>query len=128
LLDSLQNRTHRDKGAAADQSAHGRVGLGAARKEEISRMKNISIESSGGNKLCRWFKENYVVTEKFLYYYFYYYYIRQLCSIFRSCCSSSVETAVIVYIANTDHYVSGVLFRLKFKCLCVNLQHRYKLL
>jgi hypothetical protein len=36
------------KGGAADQSGHGRMGLGTAWKKETSRMKNISIESSGG--------------------------------------------------------------------------------
>jgi hypothetical protein len=43
----LQNGNHRgSRGGAADQSAHGSVRLEATRKEETSRMKNISIESS----------------------------------------------------------------------------------
>jgi hypothetical protein len=37
-----------EKRGAADQSIHGRMGLGTACKEETSRMKNVSIESSGG--------------------------------------------------------------------------------
>jgi hypothetical protein len=43
--------THRGKVGAADQSTHGRMGLGTACKEETSRM-NISIESSGRKILC----------------------------------------------------------------------------
>jgi hypothetical protein len=35
-------------------------------KEETSRVKNVSIERSGGNKLYLWDEENCVVTEKFL--------------------------------------------------------------
>jgi hypothetical protein len=34
-------------GGAADQSTHGRVGLGTARKGETLRMENVSVESSG---------------------------------------------------------------------------------
>jgi hypothetical protein len=30
-----------------DQSTHGRMGLGTACKEDISRLKNVSTESSG---------------------------------------------------------------------------------
>jgi hypothetical protein len=52
LLDRLQNGTHGGKGAAADQSIHGRMGLGTACKGETSRVKNVLIESSGGTKLC----------------------------------------------------------------------------
>jgi hypothetical protein len=52
LLGRFQNGTHREKGGTADQSTHGRMGLGAARKAETSRMKNVSTESSGGKKLC----------------------------------------------------------------------------
>lgn len=48
LLDSLQNEIYRGKGDVADQSTHGRMGLGAAFKKETSRMKNVSVESSGG--------------------------------------------------------------------------------
>jgi hypothetical protein len=35
-----------------------KTGLGTACKEETSRMKNVSIESSGGKKLCLWVEEN----------------------------------------------------------------------
>jgi hypothetical protein len=49
LLERLQNGTHRGKGGTADQSTYGRMGLGAACKEETSRM-NVSIESSRGGK------------------------------------------------------------------------------
>jgi hypothetical protein len=52
----------------ADQSIHGRMGLGIACKEETSKIKNVSIESSGG-KNCLWAQDNYVFTEKFLYIY-----------------------------------------------------------
>jgi hypothetical protein len=62
----LQNGTHRGTGGAADQSIHGRMGLGTACKGETLRMKNVSIESSGGNKICLCVKENCVFTEKFL--------------------------------------------------------------
>jgi hypothetical protein len=48
LPNRLQNGTHRGKGGAADQSVHGRMGLGTAFKGETPRMKNVSIESSGG--------------------------------------------------------------------------------
>jgi hypothetical protein len=48
LLDSLQNGTHRGNEDAADQSTRGRIGLGTACKAETSRMKNISVEDSGG--------------------------------------------------------------------------------
>jgi hypothetical protein len=34
------------------------MGLWAACKEETSRIKNVSIESSGGGKICLWVKEN----------------------------------------------------------------------
>jgi hypothetical protein len=71
LLGRLQNGTHRGKGAAAEQSARGRMGLGPACKEETSRIKNVHIKISGGKRLCRWFQKNYVYTEKFLYYYYY---------------------------------------------------------
>jgi hypothetical protein len=47
LLDRLQNRTHRERGGAADQSTHGRIGLRTACEAETSRMKNVSIEKSG---------------------------------------------------------------------------------
>jgi hypothetical protein len=45
-------RTGRGKGGATNQSIHGKMGLGTACKEETSRMKNVQIESFGGNKLC----------------------------------------------------------------------------
>jgi hypothetical protein len=57
----LQNGTHRGREAAADQSTRGRMGLGTACKAETSRMKNVSIESSGGRKLCFWVEENPVI-------------------------------------------------------------------
>jgi hypothetical protein len=64
LLDRLQNGTHRGKGGAADQSIHGRMGLGTAGKGETSRMKNVSIESSGGKELRLWVEENCVFSER----------------------------------------------------------------
>jgi hypothetical protein len=42
------------------------MGLGTACKGGTSKMKNVSIESSGGKILCLWVEENYVSTEKFL--------------------------------------------------------------
>jgi hypothetical protein len=48
LVGRLHNGTHRGKGGAADQSVHGRIGLGTVCKAETSRMKNVLIESSGG--------------------------------------------------------------------------------
>jgi hypothetical protein len=36
--------------SAADQSTHGSMGLGTASKGDTSRMKSISIESSGGGE------------------------------------------------------------------------------
>jgi hypothetical protein len=48
LLDRLQNGTHRGCVGVADQSTHGRMGLGAACKAETSRLKNISIENFAG--------------------------------------------------------------------------------
>jgi hypothetical protein len=47
------------------------MGLKAACKEETLRMKNVSILSSGGRKLCILVDENCVHTEKFLYRYIY---------------------------------------------------------
>jgi hypothetical protein len=58
----LQNGTHRGRGAA-DQSIHGRMGLGTVCKEETLRMKNFLIVSSGGRKLCLWVEENCVPTK-----------------------------------------------------------------
>jgi hypothetical protein len=58
LFDRLQNGTYRRKLGAADQSIHGRMGVGIARKGETSRMKTVSIEGSGGRKLCLWVEEN----------------------------------------------------------------------
>jgi hypothetical protein len=46
------------KRGAADQSRHGRMGLWAASKEETSRMKDVSIESSRGKKFCLWVDKN----------------------------------------------------------------------
>jgi hypothetical protein len=66
LLDRVQNGTHKGKEGIADQSTHGRMGLRTAYKEETSRMKNVSIKSSGEKNLHLWFKENCVFTEKFL--------------------------------------------------------------
>jgi hypothetical protein len=57
LLDRLQNGTHRGKGSPAEQSAHGRMGLGIASKEETSRMKNISFENSGGKNYDSGFRK-----------------------------------------------------------------------
>jgi hypothetical protein len=34
------------------------MGLGTICKEETLRMKNVSIVSSGGRKLCLWVEEN----------------------------------------------------------------------
>jgi hypothetical protein len=51
LLDRLQNESHRGRGGTADQSIHGRTGLGTACKEETLRMKNVSIENSGREKI-----------------------------------------------------------------------------
>jgi hypothetical protein len=47
----LQSRLHSGEGGTAGQSAYARIGSGAARKEETSRMKNVSIESSGRKKV-----------------------------------------------------------------------------
>jgi hypothetical protein len=66
LLDRLQNGTHRGKGGAADQSIHGRMGLGTAYKEET--LKNDSMVSSGGRKSYLRVEENCVFTEKFIYF------------------------------------------------------------
>jgi hypothetical protein len=66
LLDRLQKGTHRRKGVVADQLMHGSMELGAACKKEISRLKNVSVESSGRKKLCLWVEENCVFKEKFL--------------------------------------------------------------
>jgi hypothetical protein len=52
-----------EKEDAANQSVHGRVRLGAVCKRETSRMKGVSIESSGGRKLCLWGEVNGVFTE-----------------------------------------------------------------
>jgi hypothetical protein len=65
LLDRLQNGTHRGKEGAADQSIHGRMGLGTACKAETSRTKNVSIDSSGGKKKSIWVEENCDFTENF---------------------------------------------------------------
>jgi hypothetical protein len=51
------------KGGAADQSIHGGMGLGTACKGETLRMKNVSIESSGGRKVCLWVEKNCVFKE-----------------------------------------------------------------
>jgi hypothetical protein len=67
LLDGLQNGTHRGKEGAADQSLHGRLGLGTEYKDVTIRMNSVSIQSSGGKKLCLWIEENCVFAEKSLY-------------------------------------------------------------
>jgi hypothetical protein len=46
----LQNGTQRGTGGAAEQLARGRMGLGTTCKRVTSRMKNISIETSGSKK------------------------------------------------------------------------------
>jgi hypothetical protein len=62
----MENGTHRGKGGATDQSLHGRMRLGTACREETLRVKNVSIMSSRGRKLCLWAEETCVVpTEKF---------------------------------------------------------------
>jgi hypothetical protein len=66
LLDRLQNGTHKGKEGMADQSTDGRTGLGTTYKEETSRVKNVSIESSGGKKLHLWVAETCVFTENCL--------------------------------------------------------------
>jgi hypothetical protein len=43
------------------------MGIGAACKEETSRMNNISIESSGGKECCLWIESICAFTEKLLY-------------------------------------------------------------
>jgi hypothetical protein len=58
LLDRLQNGTHRGNGGEADQSTHGRTGKGTACKQEVSRMRNILIESSGVKKKSLQVEEN----------------------------------------------------------------------
>jgi hypothetical protein len=62
----LQKGTHRGRGVAADPSTHGRMGLGTTCREETLKMKDVSIVSSGGKKLCLWIEENCVFTRKFL--------------------------------------------------------------
>jgi hypothetical protein len=57
----LYNGTCREKGVAADQSAHGRVRLGTACKEECFDQKLWREK-----KLCLWVEENCVLTEEFL--------------------------------------------------------------
>jgi hypothetical protein len=64
LLDRLQYGTHRGKWGAADQSTHGRMGLGTECKVKTSRMKNVLIKNSGGKKLCLWVEENCVFQGK----------------------------------------------------------------
>jgi hypothetical protein len=53
LLNRLQNGTRKGKGDEVDQSGLGGFGLGAACKEETSRMKNISIGNPGAKKKKR---------------------------------------------------------------------------
>jgi hypothetical protein len=52
LLDRWHTRTHRGKGDMADQRTPGRMVLGRACKEGISRMKNVLIDRFGERKLC----------------------------------------------------------------------------
>jgi hypothetical protein len=68
----LHSGTRKGKGGAADQSIHGRMVLGTACKEETSRMKNVSIEGSGGKKLYLWVRKT-IFTETFTYIYIYIY-------------------------------------------------------
>jgi hypothetical protein len=84
----LRNETHRGKGGVADQLIHGRMGLGTACKEEISRVKNDSIESSGGKNYVFELKKT-VFTEEFLY-------IIYLCVCV--CVCACVRVCVCVYI------------------------------
>jgi hypothetical protein len=49
----------------ADQSAHGRMGLGTTCKEETSKIKNVSIEGSGRKKFSFGLRKT-VFTEKLL--------------------------------------------------------------
>jgi hypothetical protein len=80
-IEKLKFTHHRGKGGAADQSVHGRMGLGTACKGETSRVKNISIESPGGRKLCLWVEENCVFTgtiPKYTHIYIYTYFIKRL--------------------------------------------------
>lgn len=44
-----------------------KAGTGNTYKGENSTMKNVSIESSGGEKIYFWAQENCVFAEKFLY-------------------------------------------------------------
>lgn len=62
LLHGLQIVTNRKKGSAPDQSANGRLGLLTSYKEETSRVKNISIKSSGKEKICFWLEEEFIFT------------------------------------------------------------------
>jgi hypothetical protein len=50
LFNWLQNGTQNRKGEETDQSTCGRMEIGTACKEENSMMKNLSIESPGGDK------------------------------------------------------------------------------
>jgi hypothetical protein len=65
LPDRLQNGAHRGKGGTADQSAHGRMGLGTTCKAETLRIENASIESSAEKKYVFGFEEICVFTGKF---------------------------------------------------------------
>jgi hypothetical protein len=73
LPDRLQNGTTKGRGGAAEQSIRGRMGLERVCKDETSRMKTVSIESSGGRKLYLRVEENTVFTDKFLYIHVYIY-------------------------------------------------------
>jgi hypothetical protein len=60
----LLNETHREKAGTAEQSTHGRMGLGTACEKEISRMKKISIDGSEEKNVFGLRKTAF--TEKFL--------------------------------------------------------------
>lgn len=66
LLDMLQNGTYGGKGGTADQSTYGRMRLGIVFRENISRIKNVLIESCGGKKNYIFGLRRTVFTEKFL--------------------------------------------------------------
>jgi hypothetical protein len=54
----LQNGTRREKGGTADQSTHGKLGLGTVCKEETSEMRNVLIENFEGKNYIFGFEEN----------------------------------------------------------------------
>jgi hypothetical protein len=78
----LHNHPHLSSGAGTIQYAssgrsaqsptaqikkkEGRTGIGTEFKEEMSKIKNVSIEGSGGRKLCLSIEKKCVYTEKFI--------------------------------------------------------------